>query len=258
MATVCCDLAVALLRDTTVVEGERISDIVLPAVLQLEPHLRERLLEVARGRLADDQVRAIVTHRPQPPDWNEGLDEEDRGEEREEDWDQDEDTAITSLCIPTHPAPARLLKTLDISVLTSVNLAYCRIPDLGRVVLPSGLRVLGLRGVYSGLARYTSVGTSGDSGGAGQTQRNQEDVLWASQGLTVLGKRLILLKVSQPPAQLRPSELTPDPRPVVLIPHGAEPRTCAQGVLPLSPALRLAWRRAAGQPDTGRRRRPLP
>ncbi|EJT52493.1 hypothetical protein A1Q1_03774 [Trichosporon asahii var. asahii CBS 2479] len=193
LATICCDLTVALLRDNTAVEGERISDIVLPAVLQLEPHLRERVLEVARGRLADDQVRAILTHKPEPP----GLGEEneyDAGDEGEEDWDRDDDTTITSLCIPSHPAPGRMLRTVDLSVLTSVNLAFCRIPDLTRLVLPPSLRSLGLRGVYSGLPRYKLIGTTGDSGTAGQKRRNDEDLLWAAQGLTALGKRLILLK----------------------------------------------------------------
>lgn len=194
LATICCDLTVALLRDNTAVEGERISDIVLPAVLQLEPHLRERVLEVARGRLADDQVRAILTHKPEPPDPGE-EDEYDAGDEGEEDWDRDDDTTITSLCIPSHPAPGRMLRTLDLSVLTSVNLAFCRIPDLTRLVLPPSLRSLGLRGVYSGLPRYKLIGTTGDSGTAGQKRRNDEDLLWAAQGLTALGKRLILLKV---------------------------------------------------------------
>lgn len=199
LATICCDLTVALLRDTTVVEGERISDIVLPAVLQLESHLRERLLEVARGRLADDQVRAILTHKPDPPDQDKEV-ERSPAEEGEEDWDRDDDTAITSLCIPTHPAAARMLRTLDLNVLTSVNLAFCRIPDLTRLVLPSGLRSLGLRGVYSGLPRYKIIGTTGDSGTAGQKCRNEEDLQWAAQGLIALGKRLILLKVSPPVA----------------------------------------------------------
>lgn len=197
LATICCDLTVALLRDTTVVEGERISDIVLPAVLQLEPHLRERVLEVARGRLADDQVRAILTHKPEPPEQDE-EDQSNSEEEGEEDWDRDDDTTITSLCIPTHPAAARMLRTLDLNVLTSVNLAFCRISNLTRLVLPSGMRALGLRGVYSGLPRYKLIGTTGDSGTAKQERRNEEDLQWAAQGLFALGKRLILLKVSPP------------------------------------------------------------
>lgn len=196
---ICCDLTVALLRDATVIEGERISDIVLPAVLQLEPHLRERLLEVARGRLADGQLRSILTHQSGTPKYDNCLPEEDvvdeEGEEGEEDWDRDDDTMITSLCIPTHPAPLRLLKTLDLSYLTSVNLAYCRIPDLGRLVLPAGLRVLGLQGVYSGLPQYVPSGPIEDSGSNGQKQRNDEDLLWAASGLSALGRRLILLHV---------------------------------------------------------------
>lgn len=205
LATICCDLTVALLRDGTVVEGERISDIVLPAVLQLEPHMRERVLEVARGRLADDQVRVILTHKPEPP----GHFEEDAnaaGEEGEEDWDFDDDTTVTSLCIPTHPAPGRMLRTLDLSALTSVNLAFCLVPDLSRLVLPSGLRALGLRGVYSGLPRYKLIGTSRDSGTAGQERRNEEDLTWAAHGLVALGKRLILLKVGPMTDRVKLSE----------------------------------------------------
>lgn len=194
LVTVCCDLTVALLRDATFVEGERIADIVLPAVLQLEPHLRERVLEVARGRLSDDQLRVILTYKPDHDDA--ALHDKDTECNASDDWDRDEDTTVTSLVIPMHPTPVRMLKTIDLSLLTSVNLAYCRIADLSQLLLPSGLRALGLRGVYSGLPRYTSSGTSGDSSNTVQKRRNEDDLLWASLGLTVLGKRLILLKVS--------------------------------------------------------------
>lgn len=180
LSTICSELTVQLLLDGTVVEGERIADIVLPPVLELEPHLRERLLEVARGRLADDQVRLILRHKP-PERMEEGV------EDGEADWDAEDETPITALVIAAHANPSRMLKTLgsSLSFLTTINLAYSRVLELGRLALPGGLRSLSLRGVYSG-------------------QAEEDD--WASRGLAILGNRLILLRVS---SMVR-LQLTPD------------------------------------------------
>lgn len=100
-------------------------------------------------------------------------------------------STIHHLPLTLHPSPhtfLRILPSLPVLALTSLNLAYSIVPlDLEKLVsvLPSGLRELGLCGIR---VAPTRKALSMSPGGA--------EVDW-KRGLGLLGRKLIVLRVSQ-------------------------------------------------------------
>lgn len=158
----------------------------------LESHLKIALLgysssrPTSTSRLSDRSIRSLLLPPPSEPQAS-SLDEE---------WDDlttpalDRTTLIHHLALTIHPAPHVILRnvtSLPLAALTSLDLAYSVIlKETDKLVnaLPIGLRELGLVGVRS--------------------QADEEE--W-TRFLVMVGRKLIVLKVSQLPVTRNGREL---------------------------------------------------
>jgi hypothetical protein len=164
-------------------------------VAYLEPHLKSSLIELAAlrpegsaTRLTDRGLRAILTSPPDPDDHEEEVVPRTRTSNvdiEHDDWDdfQSQSMTLHHLPLTLHLNPAsflRSLPSLPVLSLTSLNLAYCTIPNMERLVavLPPALRELGLAGVRP-------------------LSESQETALvddWR-RALAALGRRMIVLRM---------------------------------------------------------------
>ncbi|KAK4688272.1 hypothetical protein P7C73_g1838, partial [Tremellales sp. Uapishka_1] len=111
----------------------------------LQPHLKSQLLSLSSleidpsRRLSDKSIKLLLAS-PSAP-----VSEDD------DDWEFPT-SSIQHLALTLHPSPQKILRqipTFDSLSLTSLNLGYSTIPNLGNLIvyLPSGLRDLSLCGI---------------------------------------------------------------------------------------------------------------
>jgi hypothetical protein len=157
-------------------------------VAYLEPHLKVLLLDTASSlpehhphRLSDRGLKSVLV---MPLDLTtEIIDQHHSDTSSATSWDTDHSTTspiFHHLPLTLHPSPITILRQVPnfpSLALSSLNLAYSTL-DLERIVplLPAGLRELGLCGVRSGTKVVDPVES------------------WR-RGLTILGRRLIVLRV---------------------------------------------------------------
>jgi hypothetical protein len=128
-------------------------------VAYLEPHLKAALLDLASmipegsSRLTDRGLGAILNSPPESMDELDPIPDHDDKDNDATSWDEPtSSTVLHHLPLTLHSSPLSFIRQLPsfpgIS-LTSLNLAYCTITNLDRLVsaLPSSLRELGLAGV---------------------------------------------------------------------------------------------------------------